>query len=157
MEQQENKISYVKVWERFNTVLTPGHRAELRRVRNPDDLRDIPALYRLLAGMRPTRRMLQLIFCLPYAGHREKAEAIGVQLAKAQINEKRLFQMVRSDPPNDLIYLRRILQQVKPVVDWNDFGSLIFFWEKKDKRRLLEDFFLAQYSDKDNKEKGKAS
>lgn len=150
-------MDYIQLYEKFHKKLTPGQRAELRRVKLPDDLRDIPALYRLLAGTRPSPQILRIVFCLPYAGHREKADSMGTQLAKTKISEKRLFQIIRSENPNDLTYLRRILQQVEPVVDWNDFGPMLFYWGEKNKRRLLEDFFLAQYSDKDNKEKGKAS
>ena len=59
--------------------------------------------------------------------------------------------MIRADYPNDIIQLRRILQHIKPAVNWPNAARQIYFWNSKDsggvkrnKRQLLEDFVLNQ-------------
>ncbi|MDY6973156.1 MAG: type I-E CRISPR-associated protein Cse2/CasB, partial [Thermodesulfobacteriota bacterium] len=63
---------------------------------------------------------------------------------KSKVSEKRLFQIIRSEPPNDMIQLRRILTMVEPTVNWPIAARQLWFWNKKSKRDLLENYFMSQ-------------
>jgi len=143
---------FAALWTRYRDGLSAGQRAELRRARCPDELRDVPALYRLLGGIRPTRRWLRVVYMFPYLKHRTGAHSLGGQLAEAKVSEARLFQVIRSEEPNDLIQLRRILQQVEPVVDMGKLGPDLFFWDnRRNKQKLIEDYFVSKFRDKEKK------
>ena len=125
--------------------LDRGPQAELRRVVAPDDLIEVPAFYRLTRGYGSHRNIRRLVYCLPCLGHKDGGDSLGKALADAGISEKRLFMVVRSQEPNNLIQLRRLLQQVKPVVDFTRTAWLLLRWhEPEQKQKLLEDFFLHQ-------------
>lgn len=138
------------------THLKPGPKAELRRVKTPDEILDQPVFYRLIAALEwesPWREALaRLTFCIPYISRSEDKITIGEALGKTgKISEKRIFQVIRSGYPNDIIQLRRILQHVKPHVNWPSAARQLYFWHSKDtdsvkrnKRQLLEDFVLNQ-------------
>ncbi len=141
---------FVALWERYNnnSRMTRGQQAELRRVSEPDDLTLKPALYRLFPGIQPRNQYLRIAFLLPWFAHQPSAASFGAQCAKSNINEARLFQVVRSDEPLDMIQIRRLAIQIKPQVDWSNFGKTIWFWGSHNKRELIETYYLAQYSAK---------
>jgi CRISPR system Cascade subunit CasB len=120
--------------------LGAGPRAELRRVARPDDLALIPAFYRLLPGIQTDARWQRIVFFLPFAAHVEQGDSLGQALA-GKVKEERLFQVLRSNPPNDLIQLRRLVQQAEPRVHWQQMGKTLWFWGEISKRRLVEDYF----------------
>lgn len=120
-----------------------GLQAELRRAASPEDLTEIPSFYRLMTGRGIHPGWQRVAFFLPYVGHQADAASLGAQLAKAGVREMRLFQVLRSEEPNDLVQLRRLVQQIKPSVDWQRFGATLYYWNTANKRRLLEDYFLA--------------
>jgi CRISPR system Cascade subunit CasB len=147
-EHQQQLPDFVKVKAYFDNRLTPGQRAELRRVSDPEDIDLIPVYYYLIrgflqTGQRPDRRWRRVVYALPYAEHAEGAGGLGIHLARAGVREGRLFQMTRSEYPNDLVHLRRMLQQIKPTLDWHQFGGTLYFWGQEAKRRILEDYCLA--------------
>lgn len=123
-----------------------GPRAELRRCARPEDVAMVPAFYRLLPGIKTDARWLRLIYFMPYVQHKQGGGSVGAALAKANVSEKRLFQVLRSQSPNDLVQLRRLIQQAEPALDWQQFGETLFFWSEEKKRRILEDFFMHQSS-----------
>ncbi|MEE8584980.1 MAG: type I-E CRISPR-associated protein Cse2/CasB [Acidobacteriota bacterium] len=130
--------------EAFDNRLDNGQRAELGRVRYLDDLPWTPALYRLLPeGVRPRPAWCRIAYLLPWVPHRDGAPSLGTQLAKSGISEMRLFQVLRSEPPRDLTQLRRLCQHVEPSLDWREFGRTLFFWQRRDKQRIVEDYYLA--------------
>jgi len=131
---------FIAVARRY-AQLGAGPKADLRRVAKPDDLALVPAFYHLLAGIHTDARWQQLVFFLPCADHAEHGAGLGQQLAKAGISEARLFQVLRSTTPNDLIQLRRLVQQVQPRVDWQRLGAMLYYWNDRNKRRLIEDYF----------------
>ncbi|MFQ5334730.1 MAG: type I-E CRISPR-associated protein Cse2/CasB [Flavobacteriales bacterium] len=135
-------IDFRAVAEQFEK-LGNGPRAELRRCATPDDMAMVPAFYRLFFGETDARHR-RVAFFLPYAKHASNGDSLGAQLARGNISEKRLFQVLRSEPPNDLIQLRRLVQQVEPKLNWTDFGKQLFFWNDDQKRRILEAFFMNQ-------------
>jgi len=134
-------------WEQ----LSPGPKAELRRVGRPDELIGVPAFYRLCAGKGTTewekKAFERLVFCLPYIMHVAGNVTLGAALAYIGkdgkgVSEKRLFQVIRSEAPNDMIQLRRILGMVKPKLNWPKAASQLWYWNERSKRDLLEDFFM---------------
>lgn len=141
---------FLMIWKRYREVLTNGQRSEIRRVREPDDLDVMPAFYRLLLPLyRPTARLRQVVFFLPSVSHSEEGGNLGRQLRKGNVSEARLFQMVRSGQPQDLLHLRRLCQQVHPVVSWQQFGKTLFYWGDNAKRRIVEQYYLAEMPEKE--------
>lgn len=147
MEQEKlpDFLVLYNTWER----LPPGPKAELRRVGRPEELIETPAFYRLFSGkaVREWEKQAyqRLIFCLPYIKHTSENIGLGKALAKGKrVSEKRLFQVIRSETPNDTIQLRRILQMVEPTANWVKTAKLLWYWNERSKRDLLEDYFLSQ-------------
>lgn len=137
---------FVELVKRYNK-LTNGQRAELRRVAEPADMALLPSFYHLISNMGQANDMWSRIaYFLPYVEHKDKGPSLGQVLRRKAISEKRLFQVVRSQSPNDLISLRRLVQQAKPSLDWNKFGKSIFFWSDISKKQLLKDYFLTTES-----------
>ena len=120
-----------------------GWLAELKRVKESTEVADLPAYYRFIQGCIPPGKLAErAAFLLPWLPHQADAAPIGAQLRSKKISEIRLFQMLRSEYPNDLVVLRRLIQQTKPSVDWTCFGNVIQFWGQRQKRQLLQDYFL---------------
>jgi len=130
--------------------LKPGPKAELRRVATPDELMDLPVFYRLVSpwgwvsGMKPwdKARWARLVFLMDHitvAGENGLGKSLAIT---SKVNEKRLFQIVRADSPNDIVQLRRVLKQAKPKVNWEKMAEQIWYWSPGNKRNLLEDFVL---------------
>jgi CRISPR system Cascade subunit CasB len=144
MSEVENKRpDFMALYERYQK-LKPGPQAELKRAVQTDDLIEIPTFYRLIQGNRASENMQRLVYCLPLIKHQDGGDSLGKALAKANINEKRLFMVIRSQEPNDLIQLRRLLRQAELKVDWVSTAKTLFFWNDQAKRQLLEDFFFNQ-------------
>jgi len=136
---------FVKLRERYES-LEPGQRAELRRVGEPDDLSFRPALYRLFPGERPDERHRRVAFLLPWCEQAKGGSpGLGEQLVAKRIVETRVLQVGRATSPLDLIQFRRLAMHVEPTVDWAKFGPLLWFWGSLSKRRIVEDFYLAQF------------
>lgn len=144
MSDGENKTpDFLSILSRYQ-ALKPGPQAELKRVANPIDLIEVPAFYRVLQDEKARSGMQRLLFCLPHIKDTEGMDSLGKALARAEINEKRLFMVIRSQEPNDLIQLRRLLIQAKVSVDWMLAAKTLYYWNDRAKRQLLEDFFYYQ-------------
>lgn len=148
MEKPESKLSdWLALYQRYEKWKkdAPGAVAELRRVAAPDDLIKVPAFYRLTRGYGSNENIRRLVYCLPRLSHKDGGASLGEALANGRISEKRLFMVIRSQAPNDVIQLRRLLQQVEPTVDIVRTSWLLISWHKPEqKQKLLEDFFLHQ-------------
>ena len=129
-----------------NEAFPTGARAELRRIAEPDDVALTPALYRLFPGQKPDDRHLRLAFLLPCCRHAATAKSLGAQLAGAGVAEARVLQVARSRPPLDMVQLRRLLTHVEPTVNWSEFGRMVWFWNDRARRQLVEDFYLAKFT-----------
>ncbi|HKN19679.1 MAG TPA: type I-E CRISPR-associated protein Cse2/CasB [Dissulfurispiraceae bacterium] len=140
--------------------LAPGPKAELKRVSSPDELLEIPAFYRLFSEMASEEwgetAFQRLVFCLPCIKHTDSDVNLGAAIARDEhgMTEKRLFQVMRSEFPNDMIQLRQILKMVGPVVNWSMAAKQLWNWNERSKSDLLEDFFLNQTTDKNTKSIG---
>jgi len=131
--------------------------AELKRCGNLDDLLEVPAFYRLLGGRGEKewqkKAYQRLIFCLPcIKDHTDQRVTLGAALARCRkgtrpiVSESRMIQVVRSESPNDMIQLRRIIKQAEPTVNWPLMAKQLWYWDfsERSKRELLEDFFINQ-------------
>lgn len=154
MERTDDFMRLYQKWKQ----LAPGPRAELRRVNSPAELLEIPAFYRLFSGMGSKEwekeAYQRLIFCLPcIKGHTEQIISLGAVLAKKRggsqsaVSEKRLFQVIRSNAPNDMVQFRRILKMVEPTVNWPKAAETLWYWNDRSKRDLLEQYFLNNPTD----------
>jgi CRISPR system Cascade subunit CasB len=54
--------------------------------------------------------------------------------------------VARASSPLDLIQLRRLLAHIEPAVNWLEFGRMLWCWSARTKRKLVEDFYLAQFT-----------
>ena len=145
MNQVNKKDSqdFIALYDKYQS-LSPGRQSELKRVAEPCDLVEVPAFYSITKGFGTDEKAQRLVYCLPCINHKDGGRGLGKALADAGINEKRLFIVVRSYDPNDIIQLRRLLQQVKPTIDWLITAKQLYYWNDLSKRTLLEDFFLHQ-------------
>ena len=66
---------------------------------------------------------------------------LGQQLRKRHIGEMHLFKMLRAEPDTDLEYLRRLLIYANLRLNWQEFGTTLFYWGPNAKRRILQDYF----------------
>lgn len=137
--------------------------AQMRRVTEPEELKDQPAFYRLVQPLgwqsddaRVKRALLRIIFCLT-AGktslkRTDKETSLGAGLAASKkINEQRIFQLIRSDAPSDMVHLRRLIIHAEPSVNWSKFVTTLYYWNKRAKQNLLEDFVIASAPTSDKK------
>lgn len=150
--EQKKLPDFVELVKRYNN-LTNGQRAELRRVVEPADMELLPSFYHLIGNMgQANERWYRLAFFLPYVQHKDNGPSLGQVFKKGTVSEKRLFQVVRSQSPNDLITLRRLTQQTKPAVDWSRFGKSLFFWTDSNisKKQLIQDYFVS--AEKENEQ-----
>jgi len=145
---------FLSLWSRY-TALSLGDKAVLRRVADPDELRDFPALYTLFPQGRPHDGWLRVVFLLPWFEdcgdeRRDSTPGLGKLLVEKRISEMRAFQVARSKSPTDIAQFRRLAIQLKhPKVDWKKLGWLLYrsepdgSWSRESKRQLIEDFYLA--------------
>lgn len=138
---------FVALKMRYDSDSFPtGARAELRRVAEPDGVAFCPALYRLFPGQKPDDRHLRLAYLLPCCKHDPHAKSLGAQLVAAKVAEARVLQVARAHAPLDMVQLRRLLAYVEPAVNWTEFGEMIWKWNKYQKRKFIEQFYLAQFT-----------
>jgi len=137
---------FILLNDRYHKHLDNGERAQIKRATEPEDLLELPAFYRLIgsASHKELKQLSRIAFFLPLVeSHNNEADSLGRQLSKHKISEKRLFHIIRSEPPNDLIQLKRVLQQAKlNKINWQTFGETLFYWGKRKKQRLMQDFYL---------------
>lgn len=161
MEKTEDALGMAELFRRYEKLKKQigGLEAELRRAAEPEDVLEKPAFYQLMQGKlvqdKDKKGWQRIAFFLPYiVDHRPDAKSLGRQLGEAKINEIRLFQMLRSDSPNDLIQLRRLVQQIEPGLDWIAFGETLFYWNKAKKQQIVQDYFIASVPEEKTKPQG---
>ena len=134
----------------------------LKRAASPEDLLETPAFYDLYRRhlKAPAQRagLLRLIFCLPYVRHQPYGSSLGAALAekgpdgRTKISEKRVIQISRiEDKSQAMRQLRRLLKHAEPTLDWTKAAKSIWYWGKNSRRQLLEDYFLSQPSQENDK------
>jgi CRISPR system Cascade subunit CasB len=152
MAKENDFMDLYQAWQR----LPNGPKAELRRCGTLDGLLEVPAFYRLLGGRGEKewqkKAYQRMIFCLPCINHTEQPVSLGKALARSRkgtrstVSESRMIQIVRSEAPNDMIQLRRVIRQAEPTVNWTLMAKQLWYWDynERSKRGLLEDFFINQ-------------
>ncbi|CAM3659162.1 type I-E CRISPR-associated protein Cse2/CasB [Xenorhabdus thuongxuanensis] len=148
-------LALYKAWNELDN----GACAQLRRVTEPEKLRDIPAFYRLVKPFdwkdeEKQWPLLRMVFCLS-AGKEvikhielDEKNPKGISLGKAladseRISERRLYQVLRADWPNDMVQLRRLLIHAEPKLYWPALAKQLIRWNQHARRQILEDFILA--------------
>jgi CRISPR system Cascade subunit CasB len=130
-----------------------GTRAVIRRAASIEQLLDEPAFYRLVGSVgyesKYREQWARVVFCLclPNVRHVANGPSLGAALSRdGRIKDRRLFQVLRSEPPHDMTQLRRLILFVDPVLDWVSAAKALWFWDwgKRSRRELLEDFILYQ-------------
>lgn len=136
-------------------LLSKGEQAQLRRLKAPERLREQEAFFRLCAQSSLIKsglaQMERVIFFLPWlAPH--SALKLGGALERGRVDERRLFQVLRSESPNDLIYLRRLIQMAasrqkmkRLSINWEDASLKFFYWGEHNKRDILQDYYRKRH------------
>ncbi|ANE54848.1 type I-E CRISPR-associated protein Cse2/CasB [Methylomonas sp. DH-1] len=160
---QEDKNRYLQALYDEYQVLSNGDKANIRRCVEPDDLLITPAFLRLigetLGRFNGTERanaaaffnhlpqIARIVYVLPFA--KPNGKSLGAVFYKQEISERRLFLIMRSEYPQDLIQLRRFCQQCKDAdIDGLKLANLLLYWGKDkatsegSKRQLMKDFYL---------------
>lgn len=156
MSRRIQAIALYEAWKK----LPNGSLAEMRRTSLPDDLLNIPAFYRLVQPfgwndeLSTRQRLLNWVFILSVGKaitFTEENISLGQALAQGtkNISEMRMFKLLRSDWPNDIVQLRRLIIQSQPRVNWSLLAGQLASWNKNSRCKLLEDFILAQSTQKD--------
>lgn len=137
---------FINLHDCYKNTLDNGDRAQIKRATEPEDLLELPAFYRSIgsASHKDLKQLARCVFFLPLIGnHNADADSLGRQLKQHKISEKRLFHIIRSESPNDLVQLKRVLQQAKlNQINWQVFGGTLFYWGKRQKQQLMQDFYL---------------
>jgi CRISPR system Cascade subunit CasB len=148
-------------------ALSNGDKAGIRKTVEPDDLQMNPVFYRLIQdvlsqckGAEQTKareffknlsQAARLVYFLPFVRHQSNGKSLGALLKEQGISERRLFLVMRSEYPQDLMQLRRLCQQFKKdeKIDGLKLGKTLFYWGKdkstseSSKRQLMKDFYLS--------------
>ena len=148
--------------------LNNGDKASIRKTVEPNDLQMNPVFYRLIQAVltdikdkeqktkasdffKDLAKISRLVYFLPFIQHQQQGKTLGALLKDKEISERRLFLVMRSEYPQDLVQLRRLCQQVKPnaQLDWLRLADLLAWWGKDknrsefSKRQLMRDFYLS--------------
>lgn len=151
-------INFLEIYKKFRDKkdkFSNGDRAEIRRVTKPSDLETLPAFYKLLKeklyeGEKQWQRVV--FFLVKGLEHKDNGFSLGQALKQAEVSEKRMFQVIRSESPNDLIQLRRLVIYTKPTVNFQKMGESLWFWGENSKKQILKDFYKDFKNKEDNKE-----
>lgn len=161
---QEDKTRYLQALNNEYQALSNSDKASIRRCVEPDDLLITPAFLRLIGEtlrqfkeadranaatfLNHLSQIARIVYFLPFA--KLKGQSLGEVFNQQKISERRLFLVVRSEYPQDLIQLRRLCQQCKDVdIDGLKLANLLLYWGKDKatsescKRQLMRDFYLS--------------
>jgi CRISPR system Cascade subunit CasB len=148
---QPQTEDYLKLFNDYKE-LSNGEKAAIRREVSPEDLQTNPVFYRLIAATPFADHIAQatrLVYLMPFIQHQTNGKTLGALLKERNISERRLFLVMRSEYPQDLIQLRRLCQQFKDEkLDGVKLGKLLFYWGKdknsseRSKRELMQNFYL---------------
>ncbi|WKJ90933.1 type I-E CRISPR-associated protein Cse2/CasB [Methylomonas montana] len=158
-QTEEDRQQFLQTLYSEYQGLSNGDKAGIRRTIEPDDLLLNPAFYHLLQAtlgqfqaaeltkardfFKNLSQVARLVYLLPFVSHEPQGKHFGAVLRELEISERRLFLVMRSEYPQDLIQLRRLLKQSKEhKIDGIDFGELLYYWGTNKKRQLMKDYYL---------------
>lgn len=170
---KEDKKQFYKTLANEYNGLSNGDKASIRKTVDPDDLQINPVFYRLIQAVltsiddkeqknkardffQDLGKISRLVYFLPFKAQNE-GKTLGALFKDNEISERRLFLVMRSEYPQDLVQLRRLCQQVKPneQLDWLRLADLLAWWGKDkngsehSKRQLMRDFYLSFHKNPD--------
>lgn len=129
-----------------------GAKADLKRASAPSDLLSLGAFFRLCRVETNLPQYARVVFILPWLAHKKDitlGELFYSGDGRRGISEARMVQMLRSDWPQDIICLRRMIWQsvgrhAEKGADWSKLGEQLFYWGENNKQRILQDYYLAE-------------
>ena len=98
----------------------------------------------------------RVAFLVPFLRHSDAGLTLGQyigeqeRLKKVGGLERRVLQVARALPPQDMVYLRRLLMRFdEPAINWAKSGLAKFFSTDEEKnaegkRRFVEQYFIAR-------------
>ncbi len=146
----KNKTFYIDLWDRYQK-LENGAKADIRRSSTPGDLLSVGSFFRLCRREDDLLRYANVVFILPWLNH-EKGISLGSVFyddQKHRISEARMIQLLRSDYPQDIVSLRRMIWQsvgrhAERSVDWEILGPQLFYWGESNKKKILQDYYISE-------------
>jgi len=157
-KESGSSLDFVKVRERYEK-LSRGDQAQLgKRIGLPDDLAMIPAFYKIFPGDTPSEWHYRVAFIAPFIRHSDTGPELGKYIGTLERSgkvgnlERRVLQIARAIPPQDIIYLRRLLMRFdEPAINWNKSGlaKLFSIDEEKNtegKKKFIEQYFIVRHS-----------
>ena len=142
-----------KRFEKFS----PGDKAQIgKRIGTPEDLALVPAFYKLFQGIQPSEWHYRAAFLVPFLRYSDTGPALGEyvgeqeRLNKVGNLERRVLQVARAIPPQDIVYLRRLLMRFdEPAINWAKSGLAKLFStdegkNAEGKRKFVEQYFIAR-------------
>lgn len=146
----QSKSFCLDLWERYQQMGN-GTKADIKRVSFPKELLSVGAFFRLCRREDDLLKYANVVFILPWLTHKK-----GVSLGsifygdqKHRISEARIIQFQRSDYPQDIISLRRMVWQAagrhgEQAVDWEILGLQLFYWGENNKQKILQEYYIAE-------------
>jgi len=157
-KESESQPDFAKVRERYERF-SRGDQAQIgKRIGLPDDLAMMPAFYKLFPGVTPSEWHYRAAFLVPFIRHSNTSPELGKYIGMLERSgkignlEKRVLQIARATPPQDVIYLRRLLMRFdEPAINWNKSGLAKLFSiaaekNSEGKKKFIEQYFIARYS-----------
>ena len=146
----ESKPFYLDLCERYQKMGN-GAKADIKRVSFPKELLSLGAFFRLCRKENDLFKYANVVFILPWLGHK-KGMTLGSVFygdSKHRVSEARMIQLQRSDYPQDIVGLRRIIWQAtgrhaEQTVDWEIFGPQLFYWGNHYKQKILQDYYISE-------------
>lgn len=145
-----SKSFYLDLWERYQQ-LENGPKADIKRVSNPKELLSIGSFFRLCRQEDNLLKYTNVVFILPWLTHKRGVSLGSVFYSdqKHRISEARMIQMQRSDYPQDIVSLRRMIWQSvgrhgEQGVDWEFLGPQLFYWAENNKQKILQDYYISE-------------
>lgn len=158
-EKEGDLSNFAKVRKRYEQF-SRGDKAQLgKRIGTPEDLAMVPAFYRLFPGIQPSEWHYRAAFLAPFIRHSDVGPTLGEyigeqeRLKKVGTLERRVLQVARASPPQDIVYLRRLLMRFdEPAVNWSGLAKFFSVDEKKNaegKRKFVEQYFISRHTGKE--------
>jgi CRISPR system Cascade subunit CasB len=154
----QSKSFYLGLWDKYQQ-LGNGAKADIKKVSVPRELLSVGAFFRLCKQENDLLKYANVVFILPWLSHKKGVSLGSVFYGdpKHRVSEARMIQLKRSDYPQDIVGLRRIIWQAagrhaEQSVDWEKLGPQLFYWGDANKQKILEDYYIAEI--KANKTEG---
>jgi len=157
-KEDESLLDFAKIRKKYEK-LSRGDQAQLgKRIGLPDDLAMMPAFYKLFPGIAPSKWHYRVAFIVPFIRHSDTSPELGKYIGMLERSgkigniERRVLQIARATPPQDVIYLKRLLMRFdEPAINWNKSGLAKLFSENpaknsEGKKKFIEQYFIGRHS-----------